>query len=83
MFGNDDWVDLGDYHIGEMGHHNNYDSSMDDNYYRSSSAVVYQYYFKDYEDLVTSDVFQKALSMSLAHKDKEIESLRNEIMELS
>lgn len=79
MFGNDDWVDLGDYPLG-------YTEPKEESYYEPpyrAAPVVYQYYFKDYQDLATSDVFQKALTMALAHKDREIESLRNEIMELS
>lgn len=40
----------------------------------------YKYQFKDEEDLITSEIFQKCLGDSLAHKDKIIRQLQEEIL---
>ncbi len=40
----------------------------------------YKYQFEDEESLITSKVFQKCLGQSLAHKDKIIRQLQEEIL---
>lgn len=50
-------------------------SSVDD--YEAPKPL---YTFYSEEDLVTSAIFQKHLSMALAHKDKNIRELQNEIL---
>lgn len=40
------------------------------------------YTFHSEEELVTSNVFQKHLGMSLAHKDKKIMELMNELLRM-
>lgn len=44
--------------------------------------VVYKYQFKDEESLITSEVFQKCLGQSLAHKDKTIRGLQQELLNI-
>lgn len=77
MFGESHYTDLGDYPLG-------YTEPQEESYsWHETSRYVppmYKYQFKDYEELACSEVFQKALTQALAHKDREIESLRNEIM---
>lgn len=41
---------------------------------------THKYEFRDEEDLITSDIFQKCLGQSLAHKDKIIRELQEEIL---
>lgn len=41
---------------------------------------TYKYQFKDEEDLITSEIFQRCLGQSLAHKDKIIRQLQEEIL---
>lgn len=40
----------------------------------------YKYQFNTEEELITSPVFQRCLGQALAHKDREIASLRNELL---
>ena len=42
--------------------------------------VVYKYKFEDEESLITSEIFQRCLGQSLAHKDKIIKQLQEEIL---
>lgn len=84
MFG----VDLSDIDIDGRDPNGNYPGDYDGYMPRESFADSYdppspKYEFYSYEALVTSKVFQEALSKSLAHKDREIESLRNELLALS
>lgn len=51
-----------------------------DNPARDYSPPSYQYEFYNLEALVTSKVFQEQLSMALAHKQQEIDSLRKELL---
>ncbi len=78
MFTYEPEIDLGDYPLG-------YTEPQEDTYYpqRKSEVVYYQYKFETYEALATSEVFQKALSEALAFKNKEINSLRNEIISIN
>lgn len=48
--------------------------------YEAAERAKALYTFYSEEALVTSDVFQKHLGMSLAHKDKVIRDLENELM---
>lgn len=48
-------------------------------YYEYSPS--YKYQFKNEEDLITSDIFQKCLGQALAHKDKTIYELRQELLD--
>lgn len=75
----DDWVDLGDYPLGYREPTDDY-SRYEPDY--SSAPYIRQplYTFYSEEDLVTSAIFQKHLSMALAHKDKNIRELQNEIL---
>ena len=41
---------------------------------------VYKYQFQTEEELITSEIFQKCLGQSLAHKERQIASLRNELL---
>lgn len=45
-----------------------------------SSPTYYKHEFKDDEDLITSEIFQKHLGLALAHKDKIIRQLQEEIL---
>lgn len=49
------------------------------NYYEEERSKALYTFFSE-EALVTSEVFQKHLGMSLAHKDKVIRDLENELM---
>ena len=49
----------------------------DDNYYYEPD---YKYQFQTEEELVTSDFFQKQLTMALAFKDETIRKLQDELM---
>lgn len=40
----------------------------------------YKWQFIDDEGLITSEIFQRCLGQSLAHKDREINSLREELL---
>lgn len=55
-------------------------SSDDSSYGYSCSCPSYQYQYQTLEAVVTSAVFQQQLGMALAHKDREIESLRNGLL---
>lgn len=44
------------------------------------TSTTYKYQFKDEESLITSEVFQKCLGQSLAHKDRIIRELQEEIL---
>lgn len=48
-------------------------------YYEYSPS--YKYQFKNEEDLITSDIFQKCLGQALAHKDRVIRNLQDELLE--
>ena len=78
-FANDDpyALDLGDEF---KGFGRQWHQAYEPNY--SSEPYVRQplYTFYSEEELCTSAVFQKHLSMSLAHKDKNIRELQNEIL---
>lgn len=86
MFG----VDLSDIDIDGRDPNGNY-PDYDTNYHRRScepyepepAPTIYPYKFTDLEHLMTSKFFQQALTAALAHKDREIESLRNELLALS
>lgn len=41
---------------------------------------IYKYEFRDEEELITSGIFQRCLGQSLAHKDKIIRQLQEEIL---
>lgn len=45
-------------------------------------TVAPKYQFNTLEDLVTSTVFQEQLGLALQHKQKQIDSLRLEVIEL-
>lgn len=47
------------------------------------SSYSYMYEFRNKEELMASKVFQEALMQSLAHKDREIASLRKELLGLA
>lgn len=72
--GDDDYPDLGDERRG-----NDIDYGGDYHDYESITPY-YKYQFKDEEDLITSAIFQKCLGQSLAHKDKIIRQLQEEIL---
>lgn len=40
----------------------------------------YKYVFRDDEELISSEIFQNHLRKSLAHKDKTIRDLQNELL---
>lgn len=41
---------------------------------------TFKYEFRDEEDLITSEIFQKCLGQALAHKDRVIRELQEEIL---
>ena len=43
-------------------------------------SPLYKYQFTNEEDLITSEIFQKHLGMTLTHKDKIIRELQEEIL---
>lgn len=51
--------------------------SRSDDYYEP----YYKYQFRNEEDLITSEIFQKCLGQSLAHKDRIISGLQDELLE--
>lgn len=72
----------GDYdaYLGDMEPTATYGSSRHEPDYEAAERVRALYTFYSEEDLVTSAIFQKHLSMALAHKDKNIRELQNEIL---
>lgn len=75
MFGEDLEVDLGDYPLGYLPRE--YEHPQRE---LTLPTIEYQYKFKNCEDLMRSDVFQQALTKALAWKQKEIDSLRQELL---
>ena len=81
MTWNGDW----DGFAGDMDPDPSYGSGPSDYSYSYSSVDDYEapkplYTFNSEEELVTSAIFQKHLGMALAHKDKTIRQLENELM---
>lgn len=50
--------------------------------YSSPRLTAPIFVFRSEEDLIASPVFQRCLGQALAHKQRQIDSLRQEIMEL-
>jgi len=63
-------IDLGDYPLG-------YTEPKDDDYYK---VPYYKYQFENEEQLVSSSVFQRCLSMALEKQQLYIDKLRTEIL---
>lgn len=49
-------------------------------YHYEEPAPRYEYQFKTEEELINSEIFQNHLGKSLAHKDRTIRDLQNELL---
>lgn len=68
----------GDYYA----HHDGHPEDTYSGSYEHDTGPYYKYEFHDEEALVTSKIFQKYLGMGLAHKDKIIRELQQELLDV-